>query len=190
MQTGTVALQLPGTRTADHAWSRRIGLVVLFGFVAWSVSGKVEAEVPGTATCTPHGAASAMEYLTGDACPPESFADTMGYEPVLVHTPYGWRYAKPGWAGGFCSPPLTDHGPFWDFETACRTHDYGYDLVRFGAGDRATSDRLLYRDMMSTCRTANVLEEAACTAMARWARTVLRVGDATGFDPEPLRPAA
>ena len=178
----------PSGSNERRVWPRRITLVALLAFVAWSVSGRVQAEVPGTNICTPHAAAGAAEYLTGDACPPEGFVEALGYEPVLVHTSYGWRYTKPGWAGGFCSPPLTDHGPFWDFETACQTHDYGYDLVRFGLGDRSASDRLLYRDMMSTCRTANVLEEAACTAMARWARTVLRVGDATGFDPEPMRP--
>jgi len=190
MRTETVAVQLPRARSRHRVWPKRICLVALVGFIAWSVSGRVEAKMPGTDACTPHTAATAVEYLSGDACPPDGFSATLGYEPALVLTSYGWRYTKPGWAGGFCSPPLTDHGPFWDFETACRTHDYGYDLVRFGVGDRAAADRLLYRDMTSACRTVNLLEEIACRAMARWARTVLQVGDATGFDPEPVRPVA
>jgi hypothetical protein len=186
MGIGAVPARLPEARNRSRTWSRRICLIALCGSITWSISGRVEAEMPGSDTCVPHSTATAEEYLTGDACPPDGFADTLGYEPVLMLTEYGWRYTKPGWAGGFCSPPLTDHGPFWDFESACRTHDYGYDLVRFGVGDRAAADRLLYRDMTATCMATDVFGGTACRAMARWANAALRVGDVTGFDPEPF----
>ena len=187
MRIGTVAAaRIPAAGDRTRTWPRRICLIALCGSIGWSISGRVGAETPGSDTCVPSSAATAEEYLTGEACPPQGFAVRLGYEPVLVSTAYGWRYTKPGWAGGFCSPPLTDHGPFWDFETACRTHDYGYDLVRFGVGDRAMADRLLYRDMTATCATTEVFGGTACRAMARWASTVLRIGDATGFDPEPV----
>ncbi len=185
MRTGTVAVQRPkGLRSLLRVVAVRSAVVGLMAFGMWSISGTVEAMVPGSPTCRQDPTATTQELLTGEACPPEGFAATMGYEPVLKDTPYGWRYTKPDWAGGFCSPPLTDHGPSWDFQTACQTHDYGYDLVRFGVGDRADADTLLYEDMMRTCTRG--VDGTLCRAAARWAHTVLVVGDATGFDPEPV----
>jgi hypothetical protein len=185
MRTGTVAVQRPrGRHSLLRLVAVRAGFIGLTAFAMWSISGRVEAAVPGSPTCTVDPSASTLERLTGQACPPEGFAAKMGYEPVLVETPYGWRYIKPSWAGGFCSPPLTDRGPSWDFRSPCRTHDYGYDLVRFGAGNRAAADALLYRDMMASC--GGSVDGTLCRAVARWANTALRVGDATGFDPEPI----
>jgi hypothetical protein len=65
-------------------------------------------------------------------------------------------------------------------------HDYGYDLVRFGIGDRGEADGLLYNDMMASCSDRGIVGAMGCRTIAGWARAVLEVGDALGFDPEVL----
>jgi len=177
-----IRISAKGSRPASRAV--RLGILAFLGFSLWSISGRVAASVPGAPTCTVHTKAATVEYLVGDACPPEGFAETMGYEPVLVETTFGWRYEKPEWAGGDCSGPLTDRGWFWNFGAACRAHDYGYDLVRFGVGNRPQADNLLYRDMVASCGANAPLGAAACRATAKWVHLTLEVGDATGFDPE------
>ncbi len=174
------------SRSRPRRTSVRLGLIALSAFLIWSVSGTVAAGTPGSRICHVTGRAGTVAYLAGEACPPADFAATMGYEPVLVKTTYGWRYEKPAWAGGACSGPLSDQGLFWEFGDACRMHDYGYDLVRFGVGDRDKTDALFYTDMMATCRGESVTGVPGCRALARWAHTALVVGDATGFDPEPV----
>ncbi len=173
-----------GGRSRRSKPSVRLGLVAVSAFLIWSVSGTVAAGALGSPVCHPTERVGTVAYLAGDACPPADFAATMGYEPVLVRTSYGWRYEKPAWAGGACSGPLSNQGMFWEFGHACRTHDYGYDLVRFGVGDRNRADALFYTDMMASCRGQSVTGIPGCRAIARWAHTVLVVGDATGFDPE------
>jgi len=164
----------------------RGGLFLFVWFAGWSVTGTTPAAPLGASTCRPSADATTQEYLTGVACPPAGFPELLGYDPVLVHTAWGWRYARPAWADGRCSGPLHNVGGTLRVETACRTHDYGYDLVRFGVGIRAEADELLYRDMMSICAAWDSVTASGCRAVARWTRTVLEVGDATGFDPEPL----
>ncbi|MEW6059073.1 MAG: phospholipase A2 [Actinomycetota bacterium] len=164
----------------------RLGIFAFLGFVLWSVSGSAAADVRGAHTCRVLTKAATIEYLVGEACPPEGFAETMGYEPIIVATPYGWRYEKPAWAGGNCSVPVGDRGLFWSFGSPCRTHDYGYDLVRFGVGNRPQADDLFYRDMVATCGDNAPFGELACRASAKWVHLALQVGDATGFDPEVL----
>ena len=169
-------------RTTGRA---RFAAVALASFAIWSVSGRVPAPAPGSETCHEVAEATTVDYLEGAACPPAGFALTMGYEPVRVHTAYGWRYTKPASAGGTCSGPLSDTGPFWNFTYACRMHDYGYDLVRFGVGDRAEADGVLYRDMMLSCEEQGLVEARGCRSIANWAKAALRFGDAAGFDPAP-----
>ena len=163
-----------------------IGLAGTLGFFLWTQPGSVHASVPGSPSCMPRPEADAIDYVTGRVCPPFGFAETMGYQPVLVRTANGWRYTKPGWAGGFCSPPMTDRGPFWDFTTACQAHDYGYDLVRFGVGDRTASDRLLFADMVADCSRRSIPAAAACWEVARMSGAVLKVGDTVGLEPGPV----
>lgn len=153
--------------------------VVAFDVVGWSVTGDAAGVAPGASTCVTRPRATALEYLTGVACPPRRFAEVLGYEPVLVRTTAGWRYVRPD---AECSGPLADRGPFWDFAQACGTHDYGYDLVRFGIGDRAVTDTLLHEDMLRGCAREG-LGQAPCKALAEWAYAALQIGDANGFDP-------
>ena len=84
---------------------------------------------------------------------PESFEDDLGYRPVwvdgtLVHPL------------GACSTP-GGVGPD-SFETACRVHDFGYDILRYaerrgtriGPWARFDLDRHLYGDLLKVCDTA------------------------------------
>ena len=184
-----------GKRSGSHRIARdhrRLRLAVVLSVTAISglIGRSAAATIPGTKRglpdCRVLSKATTAEYITGIACPPERFEDALGYRPVLVETPYGWRYTRPASADGGCSGPLGDTGPFWDFTDACRAHDYGYDLVRIGAGMRAEADALLYRDMMESCGTRGIVGIPACKTFAESAHAVLRFGDATGFDPVPL----
>jgi hypothetical protein len=120
-------------RTGRHLHHVRFvggGVALAFWFAGWSVSGPVPEPTPGSATCRVMANATAEDYLTGVACPPVGFRDLLGYDPVLVSTPWGWRYTRPERADGRCSGPLGAVEGVMRFDTACRTHDYGYDLVR------------------------------------------------------------
>lgn len=140
-------------------------------------------DVRGSSHCQPASHEATYEYLIGIACPPEGFAEVFGYRPVLVKTPNGWRFTRPAWTGSRCDGPAGDAGPFWWFTVACRTHDYGYDLLRYGLGDRPDIDELLYSDMMANCDRRGFIGATGCRSLARWARAVLKAGDVLGFDP-------
>lgn len=197
-RTGNAGAKLRPARTRHRTHKRRaaaravtllVGILIGLGSGHLMPSRAAALETPGTGRCTTDPAATTVDYLVGMACPPAGFAEAVGYEPVLVHTIEGWRFTRPAWADGRCNGPIRNQGPFWNFGMACRTHDYGYDLVRFGVGDRADADALLYRDMTASCGGQWVVGSEACRALADWARTVLGAGDALGFDPEPLESA-
>jgi len=144
----------------------------------------VEGDEPrGARVCRVDPAARTNEFLLGIACPPDGFEAALGYRPVLRRTVAGWRYLKPASAGGGCSGPIDDTGAFWDFADACRTHDYGYDLVRLGVGSRPDADRLLYLDMLASCADRSVAAAFGCRALARWTRVTLDVGESLRMDP-------
>lgn len=83
---------------------------------------------------------------------PTSFDAELGYEPVV-------EVGVPVNPNGGCSTP-GQIGP-GSFATACRTHDLGYDMLRFaevtdarlGAWARLGLDRRLYGDLLRTCAT-------------------------------------
>lgn len=192
MRTANPALEIPGLlpRIAARHAHRHIVAVLGIGALAFvllrSMTAAVAGTVTGSPTCVVTERASTAGYLTGRICPPEGFAAALGYEPTLVRTLYGWRYTKPASAGGSCSGPIHEHGPFWDFGAACRMHDYGYDLVRFGVAERPDADRMLYRDMKASCLLIDAVERPACKVLADTSNAVLTVGDVTGFDVDRL----
>lgn len=194
MRTADTALELPGVlrRTAPtrvrrhHRRAIALAAVGLTVVLVRSMTAAVAVTAPGSPRCVHADAADTADYLTGRICPPEGFAEAFGYDPLLVRTPYGWRYTKPASIGGSCSGPIHEHGPFWDFGAACRMHDYGYDLVRLGLAERPAADRLLYRDMKASCMETEAVRRPACKVLADAANAVLTVGDATGFDVERL----
>ena len=150
------------------------------------VSADDGSELRGAGVCRVDPTATTTQYLLGIVCPPDDFEAALGYEPILRRTAVGWRYLKPASAGGGCSGPIQDTGPFWDFADACRTHDYGYDLVRLGVGSRPNADRLLFLDMTGECRTRSLGAALGCRAIARWARVTLDIGESLRMDPAPV----
>lgn len=91
------------------------------------------------------------DYLTGAIPPPADFAKVMGYEPVRVETKWGTRMQDP--FGDVSSPGGI--GPTKEFLPMAKTHDYGYDLLRYfgrtgqalGSGARKAADALFREDM-------------------------------------------
>ncbi len=70
-----------------------------------------------------------LEYLTGARPPPADFEQVMGYKPFLIQTRHGPRMQDPH---GAASAP-GKIGPDKEFDPAAKTHDYGYDLLRYYA---------------------------------------------------------
>jgi RHS repeat-associated protein len=113
------------------------------------------AEAPDARHCRDIAGATTTDYLLGWACPPLGFP----YQPQLVKTPYGWRAMDPN---GTCSAPIA---PF--FTPACKTHDYGYDLVRAGVAKKHEVDDLLLDDMSQICHDeAGFLGRIGCDSAA------------------------
>ena len=67
------------------------------------------------------------DYLTGAIPPPADFEKVMGYTPRRVETAHGTRMQDPF---GSASAP-GGIGPTKEFDPAAKTHDYGYDLLRY-----------------------------------------------------------
>lgn len=91
---------------------------------------------------------------------PADFEDLLGYRPAVE----SGTLSRPD---GTCSTPFGLGPP--SFESACRTHDLGYDLLRYaeakdgrlGAWARFELDRRLYQDLVRRCRTAGCRATAA-----------------------------
>ena len=79
---------------------------------------------------------------------PEGFEAVMGYSPMLENG----RLVKPD---GECSSPVSPP----EFANACRVHDFGYDLLRYGERTgrgsspdlRGLIDAQFRRDMLAAC---------------------------------------
>lgn len=67
------------------------------------------------------------DYLTGAKPPPADFEKVMGYKPYAIQTGHGQRMQDPH---GAASVP-GKIGPDMEFDPAAKTHDYGYDLLRY-----------------------------------------------------------
>jgi hypothetical protein len=103
---------------------------------------------------------------------PGDFAAVMGYQPVVGQLADGSRRViNPR---GSCSVP--GHGRPFDFDVACKAHDYGYDRLRYEekvghrvpASARHRIDHQLTEDMLTQCRTDSSAEAStkACDATA------------------------
>lgn len=105
------------------------------------------------------GQASVEDYLAGRVCPPDGF----GYTPVHKDTKAGHRALDPS---GECSW-TKDTGMTYDFQNACKTHDYGYDLRRAGAlRDRKAVDQFFRGDMRADCRNRGFVSRRVCYRIA------------------------
>jgi hypothetical protein len=92
-------------------------------------------------------------YLTGARRPPADFEKVMGYKPYLIQTKHGPRMQDPH---GYASAP-GKIGPVKEFDKAAKTHDYGYDLLRYharkgtplGPEARKAADALFRKDLFN-----------------------------------------
>ena len=159
------------TRPAIRLFAAAISAMLLFEGSAFAAAGEplIPAPVAGSPDRLPFGpalepaqAACAViespkmaDYLIGRACPPEGFP----YQPELVEIPGGLRMTDPKGACSSGSLPATTAD--FDFAAACRTHDYGYDLLRYlelSGGRRRAVDGFFLHDMQLDC--AGRVEEA------------------------------
>ncbi|WP_244970722.1 hypothetical protein [Gordonia jinghuaiqii] len=160
-------------RRRAYWWTAALSLSILCAAQSFSTAHAVAGPVPDT---TPIAAArdsgnryaatvvallgpepaSALELL------PETFAATLGYIPTLID-------GYPADPEGSCSSPVPLPATFTPL---CRTHDFGYDLLRaarsdgapLGAWARFSLDRMLVDRMYGSCGSP------ACTAAAHGAR--------------------
>ncbi|WP_406231821.1 hypothetical protein [Nocardia sp. NBC_01009] len=105
---------------------------------------------------------------------PDDFAAGFGYRPSLVDG----LLANPG---GECSSPVTLPA---EFDTACKAHDLGYDLLRYadqrgeplGPWARQALDSTLGLHMHEACDTrSDPFSRARCNAMATIASTFVDI---------------
>ncbi|MFY0562632.1 hypothetical protein ACN28E_02215 [Archangium lansingense] len=104
----------------------------------------------GAAPAGNHGTLM-REYLTGARPPPADFEQVMGYKPYAIQTKHGQRMQDPH---GDASAP-GKIGPDKEFDPMAKTHDYGYDLLRYyakkgtplGPEARKAADALFREDL-------------------------------------------
>ena len=104
----------------------------------------------GAAPAGDHGKLM-REYLTGSRPPPADFEKVMGYKPYTIQTKHGPRMQDP--FGDASAPGKI--GPDKEFDPAAKTHDYGYDMLRYyakkgtplGPDARKAADALFREDL-------------------------------------------
>ena len=148
--------------------------VVVIGFAALVVSGIGHAFLH-PARNEPSDAArlvsSLIEKRATLANVPTSFDSNLGYRPVAE----AGTLVDPN---GGCSTPGRISPA--SFDTACRTHDLGYDVLRFaevdgdrlGAWARFDLDLRLYADMLEPCETVRCQATAAAYYTAVTANSI------------------
>jgi hypothetical protein len=144
--------QAPATSTQAPATSKPVAApalnVVRDSFD--STSGVQRTAQVGAAPAGDHGKLM-HEYLTGARPPPADFEQVMGYKPYPIQTKHGTRMQDPH---GAASAP-GKIGPDKEFDPAAKTHDYGYDMLRYydrkgtplGPEARKAADALFREDL-------------------------------------------
>lgn len=129
-----------------------------------------------------HGASDGGDLLHSARCSADTLVFRLGYEPELARLPGGRPVHVE--ADGSCS--WVPDRPFgFDFSTACRMHDLGYDLIRVRWVDAAAKPRIddaLRDGMLDACTHEQGLRRLLCRAMAQAAWL------ATSLAPTPDRP--
>ncbi len=102
-----------------------------------------------------HGGISFLDYAANSSRQaPCGFAARFKYSPSWRDTKAGGRWRKPG--SGNCSN-VPSSQVWFDFNNACSTHDYLYDLMRFVGSSgalgiyRVQADSLFWLDMRADC---------------------------------------
>ncbi|MFQ6394998.1 hypothetical protein ACLMAJ_16225 [Nocardia sp. KC 131] len=180
-QAGTKATDVR-PRSARHAGYRRAAALTaaaLTTMAATVVLAPVTHAVIDRPPVENVSAGAAVSILTAggsDTTPdiPDDFAARFGYRPSLVDG----LLADPG---GDCSSPVTLPD---EFETACKAHDLGYDLLRYadshgeplGPWARQALDNTLGQHMHEACDVrTDSFSRARCKAMATIAYTFVDI---------------
>lgn len=159
---------------AEHRAAHRRGRLAASAAVALTVTAITTVVLPvagATPAPLPENAAASAAVTAlsrgnaGTVSVPGDFAATFGYTPVR----YDGVMIKPT---GECSSPV----PLpVEFDTACKAHDLGYDLLRYarlhdeplGPWARQTVDAALEHAMRESCTTrAEAVARARCAVMA------------------------
>lgn len=169
---------------------RRSAITLLVGVTAATALAVVDA--PPASSPDPGTRRAVTALLSGSAqearaAVPEDFSRRIGYAPVLEEG----SITNPT---GSCSSPV----PLPEvFETACRQHDYGYDLLRYGdsvggalpARARSALDDQFEREALDSCESTEPGPiRASCTRWAHIAAGFVRANtwrqDGSVPDPE------
>ncbi|MFZ2526274.1 MAG: hypothetical protein WAX14_01280 [Rhodococcus sp. (in: high G+C Gram-positive bacteria)] len=166
-------------RSAKARTATAIGALAACACVG--AAGSPVTEIPAVAG-HPAAAATVAAMGSGDtdaasAAFPSDFGAAMHYRPIREPAAGGGeRLSDPH---GSCSSPVPLPALF---EPACRTHDLGYDLLRF-AGDsgaelrpdaRRALDRNLTRDLRTACAAAPDADPG-CAVVAEVASVAVRI---------------
>jgi RHS repeat-associated protein len=129
-------------------------------------------------TCTRKKRGTAKAFLTGKYCVPTGFREAKHYSPAKRTFDKRTRVLK---KGGECSW-MKDTGATYDFQNACKAHDYCYDLVRFGAVTNGSQgcDDILIADVFGHCSGRAFLVRQGCRVWANKLKAGIRAN--------PLRP--
>ena len=158
---GTPATRSTPAAARHGAW--RLATVVVLVVLAFGLLVVRADALPRTSAVGRGPAAGAVAGLVTApagqdplAAVPADFAPVMGYTPVPTRLPDGTlRLAKPT---GACSVP--GGGAPFEFDQACKVHDYGYDLLRYAhvtgqhltAEARRQLDAMFARDLHARCQ--------------------------------------
>jgi peptidoglycan hydrolase-like protein with peptidoglycan-binding domain len=125
--------------------------------------------------CQSEEFASLGDYISGKVKAPACFP----YQPKIKDTAAGPRALDP-FNDGCSGPTPLDKVPFvYDFRDACATHDYAYDLLRYGVNTfrEPDADNQLWRDWLSDCKGRSVAAAAECADIANKWRAGVRFGN-------------
>ncbi|WP_129662592.1 hypothetical protein [Phytoactinopolyspora endophytica] len=162
-------------------WSR-IGWVLAAVLASFVLTGAGQARTSSDGPEHP-GAARAVAVLTGieegeaQASVPADFAEVMGYVPEPLTGPDG--SVRLTAADGDCSTPFG--GTTYGFDRVCKTHDYGYDLLRYAAAEggelgpwaRIAIDDMFGEEMHRHCETVDGGEP--CQVLAGTGESLVKV---------------
>lgn len=136
-----------------------------------------------TGLCNEATAQCVIGILLGRESLPQGFAswlkDVRKGGPVgYISTSAGKRAVR---SDGQCSSPVGDTGRSFNFSNACRTHDLGYDLMRFFKtggknGDiRKRVDGLFLLDMKAHCGNRGRFTRGSCNNWANIYYNAVRI---------------
>lgn len=119
---------------------------------------------------------SASSYLNGQTCPKSSDIRARGYAPIWIEHFNHWRVGRPDGSCGIIADRVNipGFGVIYDFQQACKGHDYCYDLghsdrLNYPNVYRADCDSIMFQDMTLDCNQRSGIY-AECIAVAKLAK--------------------